>query len=818
MLTFPYKMGLQTARQTSLLCGLVLACVGALSGDTGAEETLSARQYMDKGATSYKQGAFGQAALHWNEAARLYEQDGKAEEQGKALIRLAQALQQMGQYRKAAVTLHVALGLAERTDNRTQMAIVLGSLGNTSLLLGEAPRAGELLDKALAIAREQQKPAFVAVFLNDRGNVLASQDRNSEAIGAYTDAATLANATGQQALAATAQINRAMASLQDGLYADAKDQLDLASRQVQALEDSHQKAYGLLNIGLAYDDLRAQLPRSGQTLAQGKKDTARGSRGLEIVPSEPKKSPTPGKGPRPLSASDESLRRRAAESFQAAAKVAANLKDARAESYAWGYLGHLSEKQRRFDEALDLTRKAVFAAQKANAPETLYRWHWQTARVLKAQGKEDEALQAYRRAAFILQPIRHEFWVGYHARRHSFRESVGPLFFELADLLLTRAARTSDPKQYEMLLVQARDTTEAFKAAELQDYFRDECVKAARSHRKTVDVVSGATAVVYPILLPDRLELLVSLPSGLKRFAVPVTADALTQVVRAFRTGLQDRRTQDYLPHAKQLYAWLIRPLELDLRTLNISTLVFVPDGALRTIPMASLHDGKQFLIQKYALAVTPGMELTDPRPINRAEIKMLSLGLTESVQGFPALPYVAAELNAVKSLYGGQLFLNEQFLVPRMEQEMKNQQYTIVHIASHGLVESDVQKSFILAYDEKITMDRLAELIGMYQFRQSPLELLTLSACETAAGDDRAALGLAGVAIKAGARSALATLWFIDDEATSQLVEEFYRQLRDPTVSKAVALQRAQVKILSDPSRQHPNFWAPFLLINNWL
>ncbi|GJL64912.1 MAG: hypothetical protein NPIRA04_35660 [Nitrospirales bacterium] len=108
--------------------------------------------------------------------------------------------------------------------------------------------------------------------------------------------------------------------------------------------------------------------------------------------------------------------------------------------------------------------------------------------------------------------------------------------------------------------------------------------------------------------------------------------------------------------------------------------------------------------------------------------------------------------------------------------------------------------------------------MIGLYQFRDTPLDLLTLSACETAAGDDRAALGLAGVAIKAGARSALATLWFINDKATSELITEFYRQLQNVSVSKAMALQIAKKTLMSHPSYQHPGYWSPFLLINNWL
>jgi CHAT domain-containing protein len=195
-----------------------------------------------------------------------------------------------------------------------------------------------------------------------------------------------------------------------------------------------------------------------------------------------------------------------------------------------------------------------------------------------------------------------------------------------------------------------------------------------------------------------------------------------------------------------------------------------------------------------------------------------LSAGLSDSVQGFPALPNVTKELESIQQIYGGTRLLNDQFKVIKVEGALKEQPFTILHIASHGTVEKDVNNSFILSYDDKITMDRLSQLVGLYQYRDAPLELLTLSACETAAGDDRAALGLAGVAIKAGARSALATLWFIDDAATSDLVSEFYRQLQNPSLSKARALQRAQVSILKDPARKHPSYWAPFLLINNWL
>jgi len=196
----------------------------------------------------------------------------------------------------------------------------------------------------------------------------------------------------------------------------------------------------------------------------------------------------------------------------------------------------------------------------------------------------------------------------------------------------------------------------------------------------------------------------------------------------------------------------------------------------------------------------------------------VLAVGLTEPVAGFPELPYVSRELDALRALFGGTMLVDRDFVVSNLEKELKNRQFTIVHIASHAEFRSDVAASFVLAFDGKVSMDRLNQLVGLLRFRDEPLELLTLSACDTAAGDDRAALGLAGVAVKAGARSALATLWRISDEASADLVTQFYTQLKQPGVSRAVALQRAQVKMLSDPRYEHPVFWSPFLLINNWL
>ena len=692
------------------------------------------------------------------------------------LTQLAQAYQALGQYRLALQSLQSALQLAEQSGERARIAAALGSLGNAYIITGPPEKAAQSLRQGLDMAREAGDAALAAVILNNLGNLLTFQQRYDDAMAAYNESRQLAQANALDVLAARALTNAAMVSRQREQYAESRALLDEALNQTRALEPSHDKAYGLLNIGLAYDELRASLPSSHDVLLL-----------------------------------------RAAEIFNDVAALAESLDDPRAASYAWGYLGKLYEEERRYAEALQLTRRAVFAAQRVHAPEALYRWQWQTARLLRALGEVDAAIAAYRRAVDTLQSMRPELALGY-GPAPSFRTTLGPLYFELVDLLLQRSASETARAQYEPYLREARDIVEIFKVAELQDYFQDDCVDAARSKVTRLDIVSQTAIVVYPILLPDRMELLVSLPQGLERFTVPVGSATLTQEVRAFRRKLEKRTTREFLPHAQQLYDWLIRPFEPALASLSLETLVFVPDGPLRTIPMAALHDGQQFLINKYALAITPSLNLTDPRPLQRGKARTLALGLTEGVQGFPPLPNVSAELEAIQKLQTSDVLLNQEFLVSRVEKGLQSQQPTIVHVASHGQFESDVRKTFILTFDDKLTMDRLDQFVGFFRFRDEPLELLTLSACQTAAGDDRAALGLAGVAIKAGARSALATLWYINDQASSDLVAEFYRQLQDPAVSRALALQRAQLKLLNDPRYRHPGYWSPFLLINNWL
>src|SRR5690242_6710157 len=760
-----------------LIVGLLVNAIANFWTPLLAADVSPADRQTKIGLESFQRGDFEQAASSWTEASQLYEREGDIRRQCETLIYLSEANQALGRYKEAGKNLELAQRLTEKAGDRTQLASVLGALGNLYIATGPAEISLKYLNEGLRIAKELNNQDLSANILNNLGNLLTAQKKYSEAIAAYKESASVARSGNNGLLTGRALINAATASMQNKQYTEAEPLLDDALEQIRPLEPSHDKASALITIGLAYDDLRSRLPDS-----------------------------------------KDSLLLLAHQTFTEAGTVSDSIGDRRASSYAWGYLGKLYEDERRYPEALQLTRRATFAAQQINVPESLYRWEWQTGRLLNKEGNIDDAIGAYRRAVGTLQSIRPELSVGYGAPQTSFREEMGPVYFELVDLLLQRGHSMQDPKQVAPYLIEARDTVELFKAAELRDYFRDDCVDTALSKVTTLDVVAKTTVIIYPILLPDRIELLVGLPTGLKQVSVPVGTDTVTKEVREFRRMLEKRTTREYLPHAQKIYDWLIRPIEPDLTASSIDTLIFVPDGALRTIPMAALHDGKQFLIAKYAVGITPSLNLTDPRPLNRQDMKVLAVGVTEAVQGFPALPNVSEELSDLHKLLGSTNLVDRQFLAANFEKELKENQFSIVHVASHGEFSNDVDNTFLLTFDDKISLDRLNQMVGVFRFRDDPLELLTLSACDTAAGDDRAALGLAGMAIKAGARSALATLWNINDEASVDLVLDFYREIKDPSVSRAAALQRAQLKLLDNPRYEHPGFWSPFLMINNWL
>jgi CHAT domain-containing protein len=767
-----------------LLCALGVA-PRATAADTPA---LGPTPTAVAGEEALRRGDFAAAAGFFAEAARLGRAAGDAELELQALLQLSDAQQALGNYDDALTSLTRARDLAEASGDARRLASARGALGNLYIALDAPEEAGRELRAAGQLAEKAEAWSLAASIRNNLGNHYAIQrgrartadaaeQAAAEADRAYASAVRLADRAGDGTLAARALANWGRLAVERGDGAGALGLLARALERAEALPSSHTTVYTLLHVGRSY-----------QLLDAGAASPERG------------------------------LLRSAHRSLGRAASMADGLGDARGSAWAQGYLGGLYERTGRLEEALASTRRALFAAQQAGAADAQVLWHAQAARLAARLGHEEEAAAEYQAAVELLATLRPAMTVSYGDPAGSFREGAGQVYFEYVDLLLRRAARQADATRAQADLALAQQVMEQVKAAELRDYFRDDCVDAYREKIQTLETASRSAAIVYPVSLEDRLEILVSGPEGIRQFTVPVGAAELVEEVRVLRRLLEKRTTRQYLPHAQKVHEWLIAPFEGELAGLGVDTLVFVPGGALRTVPMAALHDGERFLVERYPVATTPGLELTDPRPLDRERVQLFLGGLSESVQGYPPLQHVPEELGSIRSLYGGELLLDEKFAVGNVEERMLNQPYSIVHIASHGEFGGEASDTYLLAHDGRISMDQLSSYVGATRFRKQPLELITLSACETAAGDDRTALGLAGLAIKAGARSALGTLWKVNDLAASNLIVVFYRELQDPQVSRAEALRRAQRHMLEDPRYRHPGYWAAFLLISNWL
>jgi CHAT domain-containing protein len=572
----------------------------------------------------------------------------------------------------------------------------------------------------------------------------------------------------EPAAAGAAPAQRALRALEAGDAAAARQALDAAGRELNAAAAGP----GTLRARLHVGTLRARLSRAPGGTAQD--------------------------------------RIRAGETLARAASEAGG--DDAASSWAWGLLAELYLDEQRSDEAAVLLRRALLAAQRAPEPAALFRWHARLGRLLRARGDLDAAIAQFRAGLAALAGLRLDASVG-RARPELRRD---PPLAELVEALLARAAQTEDPAARAAFVRAARDAAEDQGAAEMQDFFADACATARRV--AAPDAAPGAV-VVHPVLLPDRTELIVSRAAGIESVLVPVPGARVGEEARALRRLLQEPGTRQYLRPAQQLYDWLIRPLQAHLGSA-IDTLVLVPLGPLRSLPLAALHDRERgrFLVESYPLAVAPGLGLTEPRAIDPARVRTLKGGLTRAIQGFRPLPHVAEELGAVGERFTGPTLLDTDFRESDLRDALAHQAFGIVHIASHARFGRDASETFLLTWDGRLGAAQLADLVSATDARPEPLELLALSACETALGDERSGLGLAGVAVKAGARSTLATLWSIDDLASSKLVAAFYRELARPGTSRGRALRAAQLELLADPRFAHPAYWAPFLLIGSWL
>jgi len=738
------------------------------------------------------------------------------------LIRCGEAFRERGRFAEATASFQAA---REKSASPRQKAVALLGLGNTALFRRDFTTAEPLLREALEIGKEHGTTALVALCHNSLGNLLASRKLVDEASRAYQRALETALEANDLAAAATARLN--LAKLLSDLQPDRALQLLRTVLESPPIPEVGERTAILLAVGHT-------------ALNQGRTEESR-----------------------------EQWRTTGGAALALALPLAQQSDDARLLSRIYGEQAGLALAQQRLPEAERLTEYAIHSAAREQAHDLLLQWEWQLGRILKAQGRLRPATDAFRRSVSHLDAIRHDIPIEYHDGRSSFRETLAPVYLGLADLLLQLAQHEKNEARHQSLLIEARDAVERIKTAEMQDFFKDSCAVTQRVAVQ-LEKIDLKSAILYPILLPERLELLLSLPSGWRRAMVPVGARELEKVALRFVQALRAPITLGRLvpfpeEDGRLLYDWLIKPLSSSLA--NTETIVIVPDGVLRLVPFSAMvtENGK-FLLDRYAVATSPGLTLFDPAPIPRGDMSTLIAGLSRPgpvVKELPqqqlseqfaklrgqgllrggeelrtaaamrhllddpgvaqklcdslALPGIDLEVKDLAGRLSAKVLINESFNLNAFENEVLKTPYRIVHIASHGVFGGTAEESFILTYDRLLNMHTIENLLKNVD-KNRAVELLSLSACQTAEGNDRAPLGLSGVALKSGARSAMGTLWPAEDRAAQQLFAEFYRQLTTEKRTKAQALRAAQLKLLGESATSHPFFWSPFILIGNWL
>ncbi|MEO0012913.1 MAG: hypothetical protein RLZZ535_1302, partial [Cyanobacteriota bacterium] len=804
----------------------------------------------------YQTGQLASAAIAWQEAAAAFAAQGDRLGKTKSLINQSQVLQDLGLYPRACTSLLKAFTLEDTQCNsdgieqliqtlkqQSKITLVEGiglrSLGSILQNKGMLTQAQTIIQLSATATQDSSESGATLLALGNIQQALANQVRdrwNYERITEIIDRKDSNNALKPYSTAfktyeqialepqtelltqTQAQLNHLSLLIELQAWWQQQTQRRIQSWQrlnQSTLVEMAEKFSALLTTELKNNqtkliaDIAANLPQLPQT-HQGIYAQINYAQSLTRLQQ---------------TTTVESI-------LQTALQQAQLIKDRRGESYALGYLGENYGLKGDLTRAIASTNQALAVAEAQNvagdAREISYLWQSQLGMFLERSGRKEEAIAVYTLAFNTLQSLRTDLNTNNQVVQFNFRQSVKPVYLRLANLLLSdnlqaskslTAINTVNSTSFTPNdnLELARQVIESLQLAELDNFFQDPCSPTA-DIAVTIDDLDPQAAVIYPIVLSDRLEVILSMAGKpLKRFTRNISAIEVDRTLDALYDSLYNQsinnsavnifsttplnpkevieNTQALLPNLREIYRWLIEPLEGELTSNQIETLVFILSGKLQNVPMAALYDGKQYLLEKHSVALAPSLQLLNTQTKPRDKLKVLAAGLSQQVeiQGeiFPALNNVPAELKQIKTVFPrSRQLLDREFTAKNIAQQLQAG-FPIIHLATHGVFSSDPQQTFIVTGDRHlIDLEALGTLLSSSNTKP---ELIVLSACNTATGDERAVLGLAGVAVRSGS-STIASLWSVEDDSTSKLMSQFYRELENPTTKKVDALQQAQL------------------------
>ena len=794
-------LGQWSQSQQAIDQSLTLLSSESLETQPGYWEIL-AKASNTKGNWQWATGAIPQAAATWDEAAAYYV---RAEDRTgiiKTRINKAKALQAQGLTVQAVKILEtVNQDLQQQPDSELK-ATGLRYLGNTLRNIGKLERSATVLQQSAEMAQQPQAISLAWLELgntrrklSDRalafGEKKKAEFNLTQAMQAYQKVET---ASHSDSLSLRARLNHLSLLVERGEYDQAEALLSRLDLQpLFALAPTRSKIYARLNYARSLTCLQWQ---------------------SDSTPMCHQKSPEPHLS----SAVDPS---EIVTVLTQAIAEAHSLEDTIPEAQAMGQLAEVYELKQDFATASNLNQQALILLQGRRASDIAYGLEWQQARLLRQQQKSEAAIIAYEQAIASLKSVRESILFIDSQVQFDFRDLVEPVYREFTSLLLTTEDNTQPSQEH---LRQAIKAIDALQVAELENYLGCDLSQLIKLDETGVDI---SAARIYPIILGDRLATIVEIPEQpLILKEAKISEAEIEATLIALQNNLTEPgRTPEVLQESQKVYHWLISPLEPILEANSqIKTLVFVPDSLLRNIPLSILYDGEQYLLEKnYALAVTPQLKLFAPKA-STAPLKILTGGvdIPQTIEGiaFPGIEQVQQELIQIPTEVGIDLpLLNEEFTKVNIEQNLKQGDFSAIHWKTHGIFSSNPAETFLVAYQDSIKPGELQDLIREASQRGvEPIELLVLSACESARGDNRAVLGLAGLTVRTGVRTTLSTLWRADDRATTLLMNKFYQQLAQTGTNKAEALRQAQLSLMQEEGYFAPYYWGTYLLVGNWL
>jgi len=818
-------------------------------------DSISVRKYL---ARAYQQlGQTSEALEALDPLLEYYQQTDNILQRGQILTEQAQLYGELGQPQNALSllcgeqTLCVeegsesssgsgedydggSLAIARQYSDLPGEAAALGVLGQTYYLQGNYEQAVTVLTASSEIATAINSVPYQIATTNTLGNVHTSLSQRSSRYAQFAKAAEDASETARLVEMARAANQQAIEYFNQGLelarsQGDAvnivRSQLNLvlptyrqtaqssetaqsllitSQNQLKNLPDSQEKAYHAIRIA----NLLGQIQQPANAVSDATTASVGFSECTPLAPSS-------------------------VEVLQEAVAISRRINNPVAESFAVGSLGHLYECASDYEAAKQLTERAqLLTAQ----PATQYLWEWQAGRIFAAQGLTTEAIAHYESTVKTLEQVQGDIAIANRELRLDFRDAVEGIYRQLTELHLAQAMQLPHTKQSSVSgdnALSALYTLDGLRLAELRNYLGSECdlplaLAPSQSLRPT-------TATLSTLILDNQLAVILALPDASGNVQptvnmVPLTKAELTEQINDFRYRLEQRsdRSNRYLERSQQIYDWLIRPFEPTLTANNIQSLVFNHDGILRMVPMAALHDGKQFLVESYAVSNSPSFAAATAPTASDSRLQVLAFGLSDvarvsPTEQFSPLDSVAIELAQIEATVPkSTVFLNEEFTTEKLQETLETEPFSVLHLATHAQFGYDASDTFLVTgekvsdnYNQPLRLNRLYRLLQQTGREQPPLQMLALTACETAVGSERDALGIAGVALQAGVKSAVASLWQVEDQAVAELITRFYGHLQDG-LSRSAALQLTQREWLDSAESyyQHPGYWAGLILV----